>query len=766
MRIRPYSLLIAAMLLLGPRAGLMAQEAAQARPKIALVLSGGSAFGIAHVGVIKAIEEVGIPIDLVAGTSMGSIISALYASGYSPDEMESIVADIDWNTTFTDPRASAADRYDHLKRRKFPIQAGISGGGLRIGSGIFEGQNVLALFTEITAHMLAAPDFDAFPVPYRAVAADLLTGEKLVFDRGSIAEAMRSSMSIPGVFRPYEYDGRRIIDGGVVDNLPVDVAKALDADIVIAVVSRGAQPKDANSIQSAVEVAGQTFNLFIQQNMKPNEEAADILIGPDLSRFNTASYSEAPALVKQGYAGGKLAFPALEALAERLKADRGLVEPRDQPNRKAFKEPPRLDSIRVLGGTESDRAAVQAIFAPLARRDYTRAELKKAIDDSFALGRFDLVKFTMEAAPSGQSAAGGRAPDPVGIVNLIPDSTSESALLVGVELRGNYSVAPLNSVVLSSGLLLRDLVGLGSALFVEASFVDQTKAYAEWFQPFGPFFLMPFARYAWEYDTFALDETLLLTTEYRNLGAGIWAGLNIGPYADIMAGWAYESVQVFESLSKYNESLGNLKGSFRFDTRDTAVFAQRGFMTELYGRYAYPALIGQLPYYSAELDFSLNLPFGKRTTVGFSGYAATDFSGLGIIDGANPLIEARRFSMRRPGIFYGIEDRPLRGVGNHVGALAVELRQKLGELNAILGGDLFLIANCSLGAVRITGEESSDDFLPLRWNASAGLGARIDKEFGLLVSAGLVYDGDATRPYRPAIGIELGSFRIRLEDRR
>ena len=210
-------------------------------PKIALVLSGGSAFGIAHVGVIKILEASGIPIDMVLGTSMGSIVGGLYAAGYSPEEMEEIVTTQDWQTVFMDRKNSPRDGYDQEKRRRFALALGFDKDGIRLGEGLLEGQNVLSLFTELTLHLLGTRNFDDFPVPYRSVAAEVLTGDKVVFSSGSLAEAMRASMSIPAVFKPYTVEGKRLIDGGIVDNMPVDIARKMGADIVIAVESRGAE---------------------------------------------------------------------------------------------------------------------------------------------------------------------------------------------------------------------------------------------------------------------------------------------------------------------------------------------------------------------------------------------------------------------------------------------------------------------------------------------------------------------------------------------
>lgn len=159
---------------------------------MALVLSGGSALGIAHVGVIRELEKACIPIDMVLGTSMGALVGGLYAAGYSPDELEAIVDSIDWRTIFSENRDSLGGKYEDQKRQRFPLGFGLSAEGIHIGRGLFKGQNILTLLTKLSLHALPIRDFDDLPLPYRAVAADILTGERIVFSRGSLAEAMRA----------------------------------------------------------------------------------------------------------------------------------------------------------------------------------------------------------------------------------------------------------------------------------------------------------------------------------------------------------------------------------------------------------------------------------------------------------------------------------------------------------------------------------------------------------------------------------------------
>ena len=360
-----------------------ASPAEPPRPRVALVLSGGSALGIAHVGVIRELEKAGIPIDMVLGTSMGSVVGGLYAAGYSPDAMESFVVGLDWNTLFSERRESAGDRYDHLKRERFPFALGFDKHGLHLGQGLLQGQNVLSLLTSMTLHILPIRDFDALPVPYRAVAADILSGEKVVFSAGSIAEAIRSSMSIPGLFRPYEAQGHLLVDGGIADNMPVDEARAMGADIVIAVESRGHLARSAGQLRSGLAITNQTMGLFIEENMRPSRAGADLLIKPDLTGYTTASYADAEALIRRGEAAGQAMSAEIAALASRIASTRKLPLPEDQSNRRAMRAPPILTRIEVEAPSAADQAVARAAFEASARHE-ARGELREG-GDRFSL---------------------------------------------------------------------------------------------------------------------------------------------------------------------------------------------------------------------------------------------------------------------------------------------------------------------------------------------------------------------------------------------
>ena len=213
------------------------QKGAQ-RPKIGLALSGGGARGAAHVGVLRVLEELRIPVDYIAGTSMGSIIAGLYASGMTLDQIEHALVTMDWEHIFDDdpPREELSfrrKRDDDLYLVK--AKPGIRDGELKFPAGLIQGQKFDLALRELTLPVAAVKDFDRLTIPFRAVASDIGTGQPVVLASGDLAKAMRASMAVPGAFAPAQIDGRVLVDGGITNNLPVSVVRDMGADIVIAV---------------------------------------------------------------------------------------------------------------------------------------------------------------------------------------------------------------------------------------------------------------------------------------------------------------------------------------------------------------------------------------------------------------------------------------------------------------------------------------------------------------------------------------------------
>ena len=369
-----------------------AHEAASPRPRICLVLSGGGALGLAHVGVLRVLEELHVPIDCVAGTSMGAIVGGLYAAGYSPAELEELVRTLDWRSFVQD----APDRRHLPYRRKVDDQTylahwelGVSRRGLTIPSGLVVGHRLGAVLRVLALRAGQPADFDHLALPFRAVATDSASGETVVMDRGDLGSALRASMAVPGLFSPVERDGRLLIDGGVVANLPVDAARAMGADVVIAVdLGRPLAGRDRPS--SVVGVLGQTVNLLSRREVERALAGVEVAIRPQVGEFRLLDFDAGPALVERGVAAAREQASALRGLA----IDESAWQRHLERQRRTTPVYP-IQVVSIDPGPGLTRAAVARAVRTKPGRALDPRVLAADLDRLWELGEFESVDFAL-----------------------------------------------------------------------------------------------------------------------------------------------------------------------------------------------------------------------------------------------------------------------------------------------------------------------------------------------------------------------------------
>lgn len=278
------------------------QAMAEKRLKIGLALSGGGARGMAHIGVLRALEEKNIPIDYIAGTSMGSIVGGLYATGMSPDDLDWVMESIDWEDAMNpSPKRKLKNYRQRQTEKKYiaDLEVGIVDKSVKTGTGIASDHKVMLELQRIVG-AFETESFDEFPIPFRAVTTDLNAGEPYVIDHGDLAMAMRASMAVPLLFGPVKHHDRMLVDGGILNNLPVDVVKAMGADVVIAVnIASPLAQVDENS--SLISVTYQSIDVSLVQNTIRSSKLADILIAPDLGELTASDFSESKSFANLGY---------------------------------------------------------------------------------------------------------------------------------------------------------------------------------------------------------------------------------------------------------------------------------------------------------------------------------------------------------------------------------------------------------------------------------------------------------------------------------
>lgn len=369
-------------------------DAAVKRPKIGLVLAGGGAKGAAHVGVLKVLEEMHIPVDYVAGTSMGSIVGGLYASGLSPQEIEREINQIDWQDVFIDD----PKREDRSFRRKqddtlyaFKAKPGFKDGEIKLPLAYVQGQKFDLQLSRLTQRVAGVRDFDRLPIPFRAVAADLETGEAVVLKSGKLARALRASMAVPGAFDPVELGGKLLVDGGIANNIPINVAREMGADIVI-VSELGTEMLTRDQITSAISVAGQMVNFLFVINSREQLKTLrpeDVRISCKLNAIDAGSFDRIREAMPIGEVAAREAAASLQRYAIGAEAFAQHLAARSHPDTTA----PRIDFVRVENASDVDDQVIARHISARTGEPLDVAQLEKDIQQIYGLEIFESVRY-------------------------------------------------------------------------------------------------------------------------------------------------------------------------------------------------------------------------------------------------------------------------------------------------------------------------------------------------------------------------------------
>ena len=364
---------------------------AEPREKIGLVLSGGAARGLAHIGVLRAIEEQNITIDAVAGTSMGAVIGALYAAGYSVDAIEKIATELDWAYALTDdpersrlPFKRKQDDFDFLVKSRLTLKDG----GIRFPTGLLQGQQLDLVLNDLFASVPTNKSFDDLAIPFRAVATDMASGEEVLLDAGNLAQAVRASMSIPGLLAPLELDGRLLVDGGIANNIPISVAKSMGVDRIIA-VDIGAPLYKKEEISSVFSVMGQLTNFLTRKNAAVQIgllSEGDVLLQPDLQNLSSLDFSKGPQAIAIGYAYASQRAEVLAALGNAERKQRQTL---------AQDTKPIISFIHVNNRSPIADRVIRKKIRQKKGAAFDQKLISEDITDIYALGYFDLVNYAL-----------------------------------------------------------------------------------------------------------------------------------------------------------------------------------------------------------------------------------------------------------------------------------------------------------------------------------------------------------------------------------
>ncbi|CAM3883030.1 patatin-like phospholipase family protein [Aeromonas bestiarum] len=372
------------------------------RPRIALVLSGGGAKGAAHIGILKVLEEKRIPVDIIVGTSMGSYVAGMYAMGLSAEEVERTTLAIDWNKGYQDKVGRdelSLRKKQQSEKYQLRTDIGINGDSVQFPDGFFQGQSMASLLRHATSNLPAQKSFDDLPIPYRAVATDMETVTPFVLDSGSLAKAMQASMSIPGALKPVEWEGHILADGGTVNNMPVDVAKAMGADVVIA-VDISAKLRTRESLKSGLAMIDQLTTYMTQvgtDKQKALLGPKDILLTPEFGGMGIADFALMPEGIKRGETVANRASAQLDGLSLSPAAytayrNQKLSRRAERSGQPAYY----IDKVEILNKSRLSDETVRAMLKVRPDKVQTNESLEAGIRRLYALESFDRITYEVE----------------------------------------------------------------------------------------------------------------------------------------------------------------------------------------------------------------------------------------------------------------------------------------------------------------------------------------------------------------------------------
>jgi NTE family protein len=547
-----------------------------ARPRIGLVLSGGGARGAAHVGVIRTLEQMHIPIDAIAGTSIGAVVGGLYAAGLSGDEIERVFRELDWQEVIRD----RAPRRDRAYRRKQDDRNILAKGALGVRTtdgvvlplGLVQGHKITQVLREATARVADVQDFDQLPTRFRALATDLETGEPVVMGDGDLVTVLRASMSAPGVLTPVEMNGRLLVDGGLVDNLPVELAQSMGVDRLI-VVDVSFPLARRGGLDSAFDITNQMVGIMVRRGTlasKQHLRRGDVLIEPDLGAMTAIDFGRMPLVMEQGKTAALAQAPALAALSLPAADYERYVAQRARPAEPAVQ----VAFVRPDAQSQDESKRVEAVFGDLAGKPLDRPELQERLASQYRLDDFESVDYRI--VREGEDEPGLE-------INLRRKSWGPAFLRLGVGVENDYEGGATANA--AAQLRMTRLNALDAEWIIDGQIGEEPKLLTEFYQPLSlrrPYFIAPAFRY---------EETTLqlISDEGRRLGryrtrdteVSLAVGAELSNWGEVRVGMrrgdSSSRVLVGDpGLPGAEFDLGGAFVNFGYDRLDSGYFPKQG----------------------------------------------------------------------------------------------------------------------------------------------------------------------------------------------
>ena len=596
--------------------------------KVGVVLSGGGAKGFAHIAVLKALEEAGVRVDYIGGTSMGAIIGGLYASGYSASELDSIMKSINYETILSNdfPRKSKPF-YEKEEGEKYAIALPIRKRSVGIPVAITQGQNVLNLFTKLTEHVSNVDDFNELPISFLGIATNLETGKQEILNKGFLPLAMMASGSFPTLLAPVEIDGKLLTDGGVVNNFPVDEVKALGADIIIGVDIQSGL-KDKEQLDSAVRILNQIVGFQMYNTLNEKYKQVDILVKPNLQDYNVVSFDKMEEIMEIGEYAGQQNMDRFREIAKQQ------VKKKPQTIKKDVFKKFHISEIQVSGNEHYTRSYILGKLN-LKKKDSTSYKrLIESVDNLSSTGNFELIQYKIDEIDNGNT-----------VKFKVKETDGENTLKFGIHYDDLYKTGVLvnftakhilfKNDIFSGDLILGDNLRYNLNYFIDNGF----------YWSFGMRF-----RYNNFHENIRYEDTLInkLSVNYVDFTNQVYVQTVFGRKFALGAGAEFKRIiastettleldggkilaeedgKIYFDKSNYF----NLFGYLKLDTYDKAYFPKEGLFLDAGARF----YLSSSDFHNTFEPFSqLKANFGIASTV-FDSLTFQIFSKAGITIGEN-----------------------------------------------------------------------------------------------------------------------------------
>ena len=641
------------------------QDAAE-RPTIGLVLSGGGARGAAHAGVIKILDDLKIPVDYVAGTSMGAIVGGLYASGMSADEIVEVIDTVDWSYLLTDrpPRGQRSFRRksdDDGFLVDFDI--GVNKAGLIFPEGFIQGQHLELALKRLALPVIAVDDFDQLPIPFRAITTDIVSGQAVVLKSGDIAEAMRASMSVPGLFKPVRRDGRLLVDGGVANNLPVKIVQDMGADILI-VVDAGFPLLKEEELGSALALTKQMLTILIDGRSKDQIallSTDDILISPDLGDLESQDFHRLAEAMQLGMEEADRSSTRLTHLslpdAEYLAFRQQIESSRDSA--------PTIDNVVVENQSRLSPKVIETRLADQRGGPLDVDQLEADLSNVYGFDTFETVTYDV-LEDSGEHTL---------LIRATEKNWGPNYIRFGINLEDDFNGN--SSYNLGARLTRTEINQLGGELRLEVQIGETPRVFAEWFQPLdyeSRWFINP--QFEWSRSGSAIfDEGGLQLAELGSDGAraSLDIGREFGNWGEFRIGYSHASsesdVRIGIPLQTSGTTrIANTSASFQIDTIDRFAVPRAGINVGISWIGSRESLGSDVTADAASLQLLKPVSWGDNTLLSWFEFGSTT---KGASTGLQP------FSLG--GLFSLTGYAPGELSGQHVGMARLLYYHRLGD---------------------------------------------------------------------------------------